>query len=42
MINEIISICDKIGEFELILGQLTLYKVAIWCAINYRIPDQEI
>ena len=42
MVNEIITIGDKIGEFELILGQLTWYKIPIWCTINYRIPDQEI
>ena len=42
MISEIIPICDEIREFELILGQLARYKVAIWCTINYRIPYQEI
>ena len=42
MVNEIISISNEIGEFELILGQLTRYEVAIWWAINDRIPDQEI
>ena len=42
MVNEIFSVSNEIGELKLILGQLTWYEIANRCALNYRVPDQEI